>query len=245
MIPSGCCWNNNFNYCHRQQHHHRWTATRTTTTFASFSNSESSNNNNIDNDSNDNTNYDSIVDATHDYTDIERIEMKELIVQLSLEPTDHDRRTRVKEIFHNVLGEQRPNDGTSKRYTDLFDMVLSEVGEEVQLRAKKRFFEEEAIRQQQQVQDQQQQEGEEEVSSSESSLESNDSTSTTDATIQTNDSVDVGVSEKDTDEQEQEQQRQWKYPEELQLWALIDIMVQSKTIVKKAEGTLGSKGTFQ
>jgi hypothetical protein len=31
---------------------------------------------------------------------------------------------------------------------------------------------------------------------------------------------------------------------ELQLWALIDMLVQSKTIVKKAAGELGSKGRF-
>ncbi|CAB9508907.1 expressed unknown protein [Seminavis robusta] len=30
-----------------------------------------------------------------------------------------------------------------------------------------------------------------------------------------------------------------------QVWALVDMMIQSKTIVKKATGTLGSKGTFQ
>lgn len=36
-----------------------------------------------------------------------------------------------------------------------------------------------------------------------------------------------------------------KSPEELQLWALVDMMVQSKTIVKKRNGELGSKGTFQ
>lgn len=31
---------------------------------------------------------------------------------------------------------------------------------------------------------------------------------------------------------------------ELQLWALVDMMVQSKTIVKKATGELGSEGKF-
>lgn len=36
-----------------------------------------------------------------------------------------------------------------------------------------------------------------------------------------------------------------KSEEELQLWALVDMMVQSKTIVKKASGELGSKGTFR
>ena len=36
-----------------------------------------------------------------------------------------------------------------------------------------------------------------------------------------------------------------KSEEELQLWALIDIMVQSKTAVKLHMGSLGSKGTFR
>ena len=36
-----------------------------------------------------------------------------------------------------------------------------------------------------------------------------------------------------------------KSPEELQLWALIDMMVQSKTLVKRFMGSLGSKGEFR
>eukprot|EP00542_Grammatophora_oceanica_P018197 CAMPEP_0194049202 /NCGR_PEP_ID=MMETSP0009_2-20130614/29998_1 /TAXON_ID=210454 /ORGANISM="Grammatophora oceanica, Strain CCMP 410" /LENGTH=154 /DNA_ID=CAMNT_0038695297 /DNA_START=220 /DNA_END=685 /DNA_ORIENTATION=- len=35
-----------------------------------------------------------------------------------------------------------------------------------------------------------------------------------------------------------------KSPDELQLWALVDMMVQTKTIVKKANGRLGNEGTF-
>jgi hypothetical protein len=33
--------------------------------------------------------------------------------------------------------------------------------------------------------------------------------------------------------------------EHLQLWALIDMMVQTKTLVKRASGELGSEGSFQ
>ena len=36
-----------------------------------------------------------------------------------------------------------------------------------------------------------------------------------------------------------------KSPLETQLWALVDMMVQSKTMIKKAQGQLGSKGEFQ
>jgi hypothetical protein len=35
------------------------------------------------------------------------------------------------------------------------------------------------------------------------------------------------------------------FPQQQQLWALVDMMVQSKTIVKRALGELGNKGTFQ
>ena len=34
-------------------------------------------------------------------------------------------------------------------------------------------------------------------------------------------------------------------PDERQLWALVDMMVQSKTLSKKAFGQLGNKGTLQ
>jgi hypothetical protein len=35
-----------------------------------------------------------------------------------------------------------------------------------------------------------------------------------------------------------------KSPDELQLWALVDMMIQSRTIIKKESGELGNKGTF-
>lgn len=36
-----------------------------------------------------------------------------------------------------------------------------------------------------------------------------------------------------------------KSPVEAQLWALVDMMVQSKTMIKRASGQLGNKGEFQ
>lgn len=42
-----------------------------------------------------------------------------------------------------------------------------------------------------------------------------------------------------------ERTKRVKSPEELQLWALIDMMVQSKTLVKSHMGSLGSKGEFR
>lgn len=180
-------------------------------------NSKINSNDNNDDDGDDSSNNSSNVIV---YTDVERTEMRELIVSLSLEATDHERRTRVKEIFYEALA--RPN-GMPKRFTDLFDIVLSEVGEEVQLKAKKRFFETEAERRQQEQQ--------QPPASSADDIEDN--------------TIDEVLSEEESEDNKDGQQRQWKYPEEPQLWALVDVMVQSKTIVKKAEGTLGSKGTFQ
>jgi len=46
-------------------------------------------------------------------------------------------------------------------------------------------------------------------------------------------------------ETEKEQSPNQPFPQQRQLWALVDMMVQSKTIVKRASGDLGSKGLFQ
>ena len=139
--------------------------------------------------------------------------MRDLILSLSLEKTDHDRRTRVKEVFVEALA--KPN-GMPDRFSALFDKVLTQVGDEIQMEAKKKFFE-------QQQAEQEKEDGDD--------MEG-DSTAAT-AAAETSDDV--------TEDQEE----RVKSPEELQLWALVDMMVQSKTIVKKRNGMLGSKGTFQ
>jgi hypothetical protein len=48
----------------------------------------------------------------------------------------------------------------------------------------------------------------------------------------------------DEDDTETEFVPREKTPAELQLWAFIDIMVQTKTLVKKAKGELGNQGSF-
>mmetsp|Transcript_17498 Transcript_17498/g.22993 ORF Transcript_17498/g.22993 Transcript_17498/m.22993 type:complete len:210 (-) Transcript_17498:905-1534(-) len=48
----------------------------------------------------------------------------------------------------------------------------------------------------------------------------------------------------DDEEDSSEQGKIGTAPEDRQLWALVDMMVQSKTLVKKASGELGSKGSF-
>jgi hypothetical protein len=150
--------------------------------------------------------------SSPDYTDTEREDTRDLIISLSLESTDHDRRMRLKELFHEALA--RPN-GMPKRFTDLFDVTLAEVGDEIQREAKKKFFEAQAAEQ----------------AKAKSSDEASDDAD-----------VDVVDDENDKDGGED---LDLKTPDELQLWALVDMMVQSKTIVKKQSGDLGSKGNFQ
>jgi len=138
--------------------------------------------------------------SSSDYTDTDREEMKDLILSLSLEPTDHDRRERLRDVFHEALA--RPN-GMPKRFSDLFDLILSELGDEIQKQAKKKFFEAQAAEQ----------------VSGESNVEvSND-----------NEEDPNGVNNTESNTSET---LKVKTPEELQLWALVDMMVQSKTIVK-------------
>lgn len=146
--------------------------------------------------------------SSEEYSEAEALNMKELIISLSMEPTDHDRRTRVKEIFHEALG--RPN-GSPKRFTDLFDKILIQLGDEVQNEAKKKYFEDDKL----------------------GSVE--------EPTVAVGDGATI-VESSDDDLQPAKRE---KSPEELQLWALVDMMVQTKTIVKKNSGELGSKGTFQ
>ena len=66
--------------------------------------------------------------AQDEYTETEIIEMKDLILSLSLEPTDESRQSRIREVFKEAFA--RPN-GMPKRFTDLFDQTLIQVGEEL------------------------------------------------------------------------------------------------------------------
>lgn len=129
-------------------------------------------------------------------------QMKDLILSLSLEPTDHDRRTRMRDVIHEQLDQ--PN-GTPDRFIDLFDETLIVLGSELQAEAKKKFFEDQAA------------------------------------------ALDKSEDEKTelVEPNEENSKPREKTPDELRLWALVDMMVQSKTIIKKVKGELGSKGTFQ
>lgn len=133
--------------------------------------------------------------------------MEELIVSLSKEPTDESRRSRLSCLFEEALS--KPN-GAPKRFTDLFDQTLIEVGDRVRMIALEKAMESERL-----------------VTGSGEGHEE-DSLSVVEEDTYSND--DDFMSGK-TDEQKQ-------------VWALVDMMVQSKTILKKANGELGSNSEF-
>ena len=145
--------------------------------------------------------------------------MRELVLSISLEETDEDRRERLRDVFNEALA--RPN-GAPKKFTNLFDMVLVKVGDELQQEAKKKYLE-----------NQQKEANEDE---------------TTKAAVEEV-SVDKSLEEEGADNEPSPtatpKSLQFKTPEEFQIWALVDMMVQAKTMVKKENGELGSKGTFQ
>mmetsp|Transcript_129909 Transcript_129909/g.193382 ORF Transcript_129909/g.193382 Transcript_129909/m.193382 type:complete len:186 (+) Transcript_129909:139-696(+) len=152
--------------------------------------------------------------TSEEYAEEEFQEMRELVLSISLEPTDHDRRTRLRDVFHEALS--RPN-GAPKRFTGLFDMILVKVGDEIQMEAKKKYFEKQAEEKELEVEENEKEVVVEEAESAAANA----------------------------DDPQAKKGLQFKSPEEFQLWALVDMMVQSKTIVKKSNGELGSKGTFQ
>lgn len=150
-----------------------------------------------------------------DYTEKEIEEMRELILSISLEPTDDDRRARLVNTFQEFLS--LPN-GSPKKFTDLFDKVLIQIGGEKQEEAKQKYLEQ---------QEQENNAGGEDSVAEEVSTDDDDN----DADAESSTEPPKGLV--------------FKSPEEFQVWALVDMMVQSKTIVKKASGELGSKGSFQ
>lgn len=117
----------------------------------------------------------------------------------------------------SVFGEAlaRPN-GAPGRFSSLFDQVLIVVGDRVKLQAQKKAIE-------------RQQEKE--------AME-----------VSNGDGKDEELEEDAADNEEGggggDMMGETKTEEEKQLWALVDMMVQSKTIVKKASGELGSEGSF-
>ena len=143
--------------------------------------------------------------STPEFSQIERTDMRELIVSLSKETNDDKRRERLAGILDKELSASSAADTTFDSepppFAKLFDMCLTSVGEEVQSKAAAAALEQ----QQKQV---------------------------------------INTTDEDGSEGGDIIER-LKSPEELQLWALIDMMVQSKTLVKRFMGSLGSKGEFR
>lgn len=130
--------------------------------------------------------------------------MEELILSLSLEPSDESRRGRLVSIFEMELSKEN---GAPQEFADQFGLALNVVGARVQddarEKALKKREEAEAL-------------GEEPLEPEPIENKSSD--------------VPIAMG---------------RTAEEQQLWALIDMMIQSKTLVKKMFGDLGSKGQFQ
>jgi len=132
----------------------------------------------------DDNNYD-------DYTSSEISKMEDVIVSLSKESNDEARRSRLQQIME--VGLAGPNGGP-KRFAHLFQRVLTQVGENVQNEARKKYSEQ--------------------------------------ATADVKDGI-VEDSLTTESSASSEEKIAEKSPEELRLWALVDMMVQSKTIIKK------------
>jgi hypothetical protein len=138
---------------------------------------------------NDDYNYDN-------YTPAEVTKMQDVIVSLSLESNDEIRRSRLTQIME--VGLAGPNGGP-KRFTVLFDRVLTQVGEQFQKDALEKYSKQ---------------------APSSSAMEP-----TSDESLDTETD---SVPEKDENTKPVE-----KSPEEIRLWALVDMMIQSKTMIKK------------
>lgn len=141
-----------------------------------------------------------------DASEAEIQEMEELILSLSLEPTDESRRERLVSVFDEALS--RPN-GMPKEFADLFDQTLIVVGDRIKAEL------------QQKAQEQALQAEEEE------------------------DDDNLQEKSAEDDDDKPDGKKKVAFANQRQLWALVDMMVQSKTIVKKDSGELGSKGVFQ
>ena len=152
--------------------------------------------------------------------------MKDLIIDLSKEGTDDVRRSRLQAIIVQGLEE-----GDADTFSALFQQALEAIGNEVQAEAR------ELAMQRYEERDAAETINEEAVAASAAAAA---------APSSSGDSNTNGESSPIRVEKVNEtSEGTIKSPLETQLWALVDMMVQSKTMIKKAKGQLGSKGTFQ
>jgi hypothetical protein len=203
-----------------------------------LSNSNNSNNNNNDDDDDDDDDDDntnnlippplsplSINDGNYEYDDFtpaEVTEMRDLIVSLSDETDDTNRRQRLQKTIEEALlhdpnsnanANANANDTQPKRFTVLFSRVLTQIGEQVQHDAREKYSKENPT--------------EADKADNNDDDENNNKMTSSDATKE-----EKKKEEEDEDETVERIVRE-KTPEELKLWALVDMMVQSKTVFKK------------
>ena len=150
--------------------------------------------------------------------------MKDLIIDLSKEGTDDVRRSRLQTIIIQGLEE-----GDAETFSVLFQQALEAIGNEVQAEAR------ELAMQRYEERDAAETINEEAVAASAAAAASSSGDSNTNG-----ESSPIRV-----EKVNETSEGTIKSPLETQLWALVDMMVQSKTMIKKAKGQLGSKGTFQ
>ena len=150
--------------------------------------------------------------------------MKDLIIDLSKEGTDDVRRSRLQAIIVQGLDE-----GDAETFSVLFQQALEAIGNEVQAEAR------ELAMQRYEERDAAETINEEAVAASAAAAASSSGDSNTNG-----ESSPIRV-----EKVNETSEGTIKSPLETQLWALVDMMVQSKTMIKKAKGQLGSKGTFQ
>lgn len=152
------------------------------------------------------------------YSEDEVQNMEELILSLSLEPTDESRRERLTTVFTDALAG--PN-GDPQRFADLFNQVLITVGDRVKANAQQKAIEAQEKRKTLQDRWKENEEARNAEKAAQATKgDAKDAPATKETSVVT------------------------KTPEEKQLWAVVDMMVQSKTIVKRASGELGSEGSF-
>lgn len=149
--------------------------------------------------------------------------MKELIIDLSKEGTDDVRRSRLQAIIAQGLEE-----GDAETFSVLFQQALEAIGNEVQAEAR------ELAMQRYEERDAAETINEEAVATAAAAASSSGDSNTN------GESSPIRV-----EKVNETSEGTIKSPLETQLWALVDMMVQSKTMIKKAKGQLGSKGTFQ
>ena len=139
------------------------------------------------------------------FDDDEVEKMEETILSLSLIPTDESRRTQLQLLFYDEL--EKPDDD-GQHFAKLFDHTLIIVGDRIKQKAQ-----EVALKMQ-----------EEKEAEETGDKQDNDEDEDKDE----DDEADENQSESEAEDEFQ------AFPEQRQLWALVDMMVQSKAIVKNS-----------